>query len=309
MRNKRRIKKVKKGFIYTAICLLICSAIIGGLSIKNKYFGKQIVEAVNVGDTLSMMNEHNPVNLALKDKINLINVEKAELQLEAKRDEIKAEISANEKLEQDMENQRIEDAKANGKIAYLTFDDGPSLVSTPKILDILEEYDIKATFFVIGYMAEKHPEILRMVHEKGHTIGNHSYSHNYGYIYRNVTNFMDDINKTNVVLKDILGDEFSTNIIRFPGGSFGKDNFIKRVQKEGLHYFDWNSLNGDAEGVKFSKQRLVNRFKETAKNKKKLIVLMHDTDAKSTTVEALPEIIEYLLENGYVFDVLDNYYE
>src|SRR5690606_10192642 len=119
----------------------------------------------------------------------------------------------------------------------------------------------------------KYPEILRMTYEKGHTIGNHTYSHNYGYIYRSPSNLINDLDKSNEVLKGILGEEFNTNIIRFPGGSFGKEWFRSYVLKAGYQYYDWNSLNGDAEGVSFPKDRLVTRFKETAKNKKELTIL------------------------------------
>jgi peptidoglycan/xylan/chitin deacetylase (PgdA/CDA1 family) len=201
-------------------------------------------------------------------------------------------------------------AKINRKVAYLTFDDGPSLIVTPRILDILDEYDIKATFFVVGKMAERHPEMLQRIYEKGHSIGNHSYSHNYGYLYKNSSNFLNDIEKSNKVFKKILGDDFNSNLVRFPGGSFGKNNkIIQAVVDAGYKYYDWNSLNGDAEGKKFSKDRLVKRFKETSRNKKKLIVLMHDTDAKDTTPDSLKEIIEYLINQGYEFDVLENYNE
>lgn len=303
MRNEKRVKNMRKKIRLVAIIALFFISIIGGFSIKYKFFGHQVAEAVNVVDTLGIINEYNPINVALKDEINLIYNKKIDLILKEKRKEIEEKLLALEKEE----NQRIEEAKANGKIAYLTFDDGPSLVATPKILDILDEYDIKATFFIVGYMAEKNPEILRMTYERGHTIGNHTYSHNYGYLYRSPSNLLADINKLNDVFKEILGDEFSTNLVRFPGGSFGKEKFRPYVLKAGFKFFDWNALNGDAEGINFSKERLVNRFKETAKNKKQLIVLMHDTDAKMTTTEALPEIIEYLIDQGYVFEVLDNY--
>ena len=89
-----------------------------------------------------------------------------------------------------------EDSKENKKIAYLTFDDGPSRTVTPQILDILAKYDIKATFFVVGKYAEKNPDILRRIYEEGHVIGNHTYSHNYNYIYKNVSNFVRELDAT-----------------------------------------------------------------------------------------------------------------
>lgn len=191
----------------------------------------------------------------------------------------------------------------NNKIAYLTFDDGPSSTVTPLILDILSQYDIKATFFVVGKFAEQNPSILKRIYEEGHVIGNHSYSHNYNYIYKNVSNFVNELKTTEEVFKNLLGEEFTTNLIRFPGGSFGdwKSSFREQVTALGYRYIDWNSLNGDAEGHNLSKDKLIERFKSTYKSQQELIILMHDTDAKATTPEALPFIIEFLIEEGYEF--------
>lgn len=192
------------------------------------------------------------------------------------------------------------------KVAYLTFDDGPSSTVTPQILDILAKYDIKATFFVVGKYAEKYPHILKRIHDEGHVIGNHTYSHNYNYIYKNVSNFVKELDATKEVFKNILGEDFETDLIRFPGGSFEawKTSFRKQVTELGYRYVDWNSLNGDAEGHNLSKERLIERFKSTYKKQNNLVILMHDTDEKYTTPEALPAIIEFLIEEGYEFSTL-----
>lgn len=189
------------------------------------------------------------------------------------------------------------------KTAYLTFDDGPSVHSTTTILDILKQYDIKATFFVVGNQAEKNPDILKRIYEEGHAIGNHTYSHNYSYIYSNPSNFILELEITERILKSILGENFETNIIRFPGGSFGakREPFRNAVVERGYKYIDWNSLNGDAEGHHIPKDKLIERFKSTYNNQQELVVLMHDTDAKETTPEALPYIIEFLRNEGYEF--------
>ena len=300
----KKKKSFRKGFITISVILGVL--FVGNISIKFGIFNlfkHHVAEAINVVDTLEIMKDNNPINVLINDEIKSIEEENAKVLLEKERKEAaqKAEIE-----KQIAKGQ----AKINRKVAYLTFDDGPSLIVTPRILDILDEYDIKATFFVVGKMAERHPEMLQRIYEKGHSIGNHSYSHNYGYLYKNSSNFLNDIEKSNKVFKKILGDDFNSNLVRFPGGSFGKNNkIIQAVVDAGYKYYDWNSLNGDAEGKKFSKDRLVKRFKETSRNKKKLIVLMHDTDAKDTTPDSLKEIIEYLINQGYEFDVLENYNE
>lgn len=309
MRNTRRINNKKKKIIYISISIVIGIAIIGSYSLKSRNLGRNIAEAKSVVDTIGIMKKDNPVNLALYDEIELYEMKKAELKLRAQRKKLE-EVKLLEQQEAErLENEKLVEIKASGKIAYLTFDDGPSMVVTPQILDILKEYDVKATFFVIGYMAEKYPQILRRTYDEGHTIGNHSYSHNYGYIYRNSASYLDDLNTANLTLKSILGEGFSTNVVRFPGGSFGKQKvpMVKAVKDAGYKYFDWNSLNGDAEGVNIPMDRLITRFKETVKDKKELIILMHDTDQKTSTVESLGEIIEYLNDEGYIFGVLDEY--
>jgi peptidoglycan/xylan/chitin deacetylase (PgdA/CDA1 family) len=283
IRRLRRKKHIRKYFIAFIVIFSL-------FFIKTSYKYSQktasnIVEAKDLSESILLMSEKSAVNMALQHEKKLIEEEKARLEKE-KRDKL--------------------EANKNKKIVYLTFDDGPSDKITPQILDILKEYDVKATFFVIGNLAEIYPNLIKRIHEEGHGIGNHSYSHQYKHIYSSTINFLSELKTTEKVLKNILGEEYETKIIRFPGGSFGKKKaaFRKAAVDNGYSYYDWNSLNGDAEGHNISKNRLVDRFKSTSKGKKQLIVLMHDINTKKTTVEALPEIIEYLQQNDYEFDIL-----
>lgn len=210
-----------------------------------------------------------------------------------------------EKATQSVEKEDIQ----NGKTAYLTFDDGPSPLVTPKILEVLRQNDIKATFFVIGKMAEQNPELVRQIQREGHFICNHTYSHHYKLIYSSPDNFMADVTKGEEVLKTILGEDFETNILRFPGGSFGKKRlpFRERVKEEGYINVDWNALNGDAEALHIPAEVLIDRIKKTTENKDNTVVLMHDSNTKDTTAEALPRIISYLKSEGYSFKTLESY--
>lgn len=266
----------------------------GGISTSIHFLKRNVVRAQSVADTLDRIGENSPVNLMLTSRIQEIEEEKAK-----------------KTIEEERQKRLAAEQKTNGKVAYLTFDDGPSEKVTPMILDILNEYNIKATFFVVGKMSEKYPDILKRTFGEGHAIGNHTYSHNYGYIYKSSTNFLNDLNKAERILKNILGNGFDSKIMRFPGGSFGKHKVAMRkaVNDAGFKYFDWNALNGDAEGSNRTKGQLVNRLKETTRNKKNVIILMHDTDAKETTAASLREILDYLISEGYSFDVLDENYQ
>lgn len=195
---------------------------------------------------------------------------------------------------------------STGKVAYLTFDDGPSTTVTPKILKTLDDYNIKATFFVLGSAAKSNPKLLKTIKAKGHSIGNHSYSHNYNYIYANMNNFWSEINKTEGVFKSVLGRNFKTRLIRFPGGSF--ENYKKPYKnsaiKNGYKVYDWNSLNGDSESRNVPVSKLLSRTKETVRGQKEIVFLMHDNTGKDTTAQALPAIIKYLKSQGYSFKAL-----
>ncbi|NLY44041.1 MAG: polysaccharide deacetylase [Clostridiaceae bacterium] len=196
----------------------------------------------------------------------------------------------------------------NVRVAYLTFDDGPSPNITPQVLDILKEYDIKATFFVIGNMAEKNPDILLRIQKEGHLIGNHTYTHDYKHIYSHPQKLVDELKKTDELLLSILGNEYGKpRFMRFPGGSFGDKllPFRQAVKEAGYISIDWNVVNGDAEAPSVPAEKQFKRLQETLQNKRQAVILMHDSNGKQTTVDALPALIEYIMSQGYVFKTLE----
>lgn len=202
----------------------------------------------------------------------------------------------------------VEDIRSydKGKLAFLTFDDGPSEDITPEILTILDNYGIKATFFVLGYMCEKNGTILKDLIEKGHSIGLHSYSHELDKLLENEENFINEILMTEEVIKTYLGEDFNTRLFRFPGGSFEnhKRVYIDVLNELGYITVDWNALTGDTEYLAPTPEQLLSRLKETIINKDIIVVLMHDLDAKQATAEALPGVIEFLISEGYDFALL-----
>lgn len=197
--------------------------------------------------------------------------------------------------------------KSDGhKIAYLTFDDGPSPNTTTKILKTLDKYNIKATFFIIGSLAIKCPNLVKMEFADKQSIGNHTYSHNYKYIYSNTNALIQDVDKCNTVLKSILGNQFNSKLVRFPGGSFGKDlkPFRESLLNHGYTYIDWNDVTGDADGQNIPVYKLISNLKKYTKGKEHVVILMHDAATKATTVQALPQVIEYLKSQKYSFSTV-----
>lgn len=193
------------------------------------------------------------------------------------------------------------------KQVYLTFDDGPSRDVTPQILDILKEYDVKATFFVLGARVELYPETTKRAFEEGHYIANHGYSHEYSKIYENKDTVFQEYVECDKSIRNAIGNpEFNSYLFRFPGGSSGgKYEKIKAEAREhfrsyGVAYTNWNCLTGDAEG-KNTKEECIQEFMNTKNGRDSLIVLMHDSNEKVQTVEALPDIIMQLKNEGYVF--------
>ena len=204
------------------------------------------------------------------------------------------------------------------KVVYLTFDDGPSTTNTPNVLDTLDKYNVKATFFILGKSIDEgteNKEILKRIANDGHAIGNHSYSHDYNYLYPgrtiNPDNFMADINKCNYRLKEVLGDDFNTRVIRFPGGYWsweGRSGIRPIIDEKGYAVIDWNTLNEDAQGAKKDANGLVECLKKNTDalgpNADSVVVLMHDTYGKEETVKALPEIIQYFKDKGFEFKTI-----
>lgn len=202
---------------------------------------------------------------------------------------------------------KTEDETKNGTI-YLTFDDGPSLDITPKILDILKEENIKATFFILNYDKNREFLVKRIV-EEGHSIGIHGYSHNYKDIYTSVDNYMENITKLEQKILNSTG--VVTKLTRFPGGSSNTvskyycpgimSKLTKKVLNEGYYYFDWNVSSGDSGEAKSSNEVYTNVTSCLSK-KMPNVVLMHDFSGNTKTLNALKDIIKYGKDNGYTFD-------
>lgn len=197
------------------------------------------------------------------------------------------------------------------KIAYLTFDDGPTNRCTPDILDILKENHIPATFFVIGQRVEQNPELVKRAYKEGHFIANHTYSHQDQKLYQNRESFLEEILKTDKAISNAIGIEnYHSHLFRFPCGSMVnysvKKKYISYLEEIDYTYLDWNCLNND--GVqKASSTTLLQYLKDTSRNKNTLVVLMHDSGDLNLTQNVLQNSIDYLKSEGYRFKSMKDF--
>ena len=192
---------------------------------------------------------------------------------------------------------------------YLTFDDGPSYY-TDDILDILKRYGVKANFFVIGTEDPELRKIYRRIIDEGHVLGMHSYSHKYQDIYASVDAFATDLSRLETLLYDETG--VIPKLYRFPGGSSNTVSpvsmgyFIDYLTAKGITYYDWNISSGDASTRLLPKDDIVRNSLYRMDENEETMILLHDIGDKSTTVEALPEIIEALQEQGLPITTIDD---
>ncbi len=277
--RSQRVKRLKKMILWT-IALAILIPVIGCILLSVRVF--QLKKQVAV------LTEQLPVEEMQEEASGVYETTKVEESV--KDTETKAEEPA-----------KINPVKSNGKKVYLTFDDGPSS-NTDQILDILKDYDVKATFFVVGKTDERSVKAYQRIVEEGHTLAMHSYSHRYDEIYESKEAFARDLNSLQEYLYETTG--VWPRIYRFPGGS---SNTVSKVDMQelieyltdiGITYFDWNVASGDAVSRTLPAETIVNNCLSGIEKQKESVILMHDASNKGTTIEALPRIIEAIQEQG-----------
>jgi peptidoglycan/xylan/chitin deacetylase (PgdA/CDA1 family) len=300
--NKKQMKLLNSQTVKLENTSNILNTEMAELKIINKQLWDEKAELAKVKDNLAY-------------EVESLKSEKEKLQenndaLQKQNSDLKKKLEAYESKKQLSLNNAGTVTTSADKIAYLTFDDGPS-DNTPKILDILKENNINATFFVNGYPERK--EIYKRMLTDGHTIGNHTYSHSYAALYQTVEGFNKDKQKLEDLIFTITG--FKPQILRFPGGSNNQvsyryggtafmDTLTNEVKQSGIKYFDWNIDSSDASVATQDKNKIITEVLNGAKNKKQAIILMHDSLPKTTTVLALPSIISGLKDQGFSFSVL-----
>ena len=322
--RKRRNLKIVIAIIIVSIILALCSI---GYIIHNRKVAMLASTNIVVEDTDNIIEEEQKNT---HENIDTNNKEE-EIKEEEKVENNDSLSDKNNKVDDSSENENEESNtkpavseekdknkefinKINniyngeeGKRVFLTFDDGPSESVTPKILDTLDKYDIKATFFVLGCNVKSHPDIVKRAYNSGHYIANHGYSHKYSKIYKNTSTVLEEYNKTEDAIRAAIGKtEYSSNLFRFPGGAYGgpyekiKKKARKELNKQGIAYLDWSALTYDAEGAD-TKEEILCNLKETMNGWNNVVILMHDAPDKEITYKTLEDVIKYLKKNGYAF--------
>lgn len=192
------------------------------------------------------------------------------------------------------------------KELYLTFDDGPTTILTPKVLDILKENKVKATFFVVGKLIDERKDILKRIHSEGHGIGLHTFSHNFGKVYSSNKNFIDEMCETSDKIYDCL--KIRPSAIRFPGGSYKRLNkeLLKELHKNKFKVYDWNIGIDDGVNTNISPETLYRKAMTNKFHFHTIFLLMHCNENNINTCSALPRIIKYYKDKGYKFKIITN---
>lgn len=294
--RRRRINRLKKMIVWTVLCMILLplsGCVILGIKLYQTnqsvnrmaerivLLEKNLQESVDEADRTAALLRMNEEILRKAE-----NVQTAESLSET------GDLSGND-ADRETENRKI----------YLTFDDGPSIY-TEELLDILAEYDVKATFFVTGKGKESYGDVYRRIAQEGHTLGMHSYSHEYTAIYASLENFAADLETLRSFLYEETGQ--MSRFYRFPGGSSNRvsgtdiHELTAYLDAMDITYFDWNISAGDAAGGRVSSDEIVNRVMSQIPGHQAGIVLLHDAADKHSTVEALPKLIEEIraLEDG-----------
>lgn len=204
------------------------------------------------------------------------------------------------------ENEIIEsDTRDKNKVIYLTFDDGPSYKVTDKVLDILKEKEVPATFFLIGNQIKDNEDVVKRINDEGHSIGLHTWTHKYNCIYCNEDTFINEMVECRTEINRVTG--VSPNIIRFPGGSYKhlNKNYLKKLHSNNFKIYDWDLDNEDGLNPNSSPDRLYRNAIKGSKDLQSIILLMHCTDMHKNTAEALPKIIDYYKKQQYEFKILE----
>lgn len=293
--RRKRIDRIKMGIVCSVFIWMLISMIVCVILLVKVYSLERKLDVLAQNEVLTRQIEQTENKAANFKEYDVMATEGTETEpLEDMGSNTARTVAANVMSTSDLSNLAKEGDVLK---VYLTFDDGPSS-NTPEILDILEQYGIKATFFVVGKEDEESKALYRRIVGEGHTLGMHSYTHKYSALYDSVEGFEEDFSRIRDLLYDVTGEDCT--LYRFPGGSSNRvsntpmEEFISYLNRQGITYFDWNVSSGDATSQAYTADELVENVLSDVVKYKSSVVLMHDSETKGTTVEALAAMIEAL---------------
>lgn len=293
--RRKRVNLIKKIIVYGTLALILILAVVSvGLGFRLHHVEKQLQQEVaRQEDLQQQLNQETAKVESFKAGLELVAEREA---AEGMAQVVEAESTEMAEADRDMQNIAVDD---DVKRVYLTFDDGPSY-NTAQILDILAEYDVKATFFVTGDTTAEQRELYCRIVEEGHSIGVHSYSHRYSEIYASEEAFFEDFYMMSDYVYDVTG--VRPTICRLPGGSSNTVSNIKMadvvnaLEEQGVTCYDWNISGGDAEGHNLSANQIAYNVTGGVERFQTSMVLLHDGRDKGETIEALRLILEELTQ-------------
>lgn len=281
-RRRKRINRMKNVIILTISIWMIASLV--AIIILS-------AAVVHLNGKVNRLSEsvHSSQKNVMKetDTESVVNSEATDTQLEVNRYEnVETGIDSADNKAENGDTHKV----------YLTFDSIPG-ENTDKILDVLKQYHVKATFFVTGDKSDGAKAVYKRIVKEGHTLGMHSFCNQYSTIYASTEAFEKDYNKLSAYLKKVTGED--SLYYRFPGGSSNQISnvnmaeFVHVLNEKNISYFDWNVSAGDTSGD-YTVDDIVNNVTDGIENYKTSVVLLHDGEDKATTVEALGPMIEAL---------------
>ncbi len=284
--RKKRIARLKKAILFTIAAAIIIPTFLA------VFFGIRLHSANKKNDEL----KQTVYNLQLSLQELRSGAEDTEENVPLYDSQEVAVSSREDGACEDEETKAVTDGMRK---VYLTFDDGPS-TNTDRILDILADYGVKATFFVLGKDNELYKDDYERIVLEGHTLAMHSYSHKYNEIYSSVDAYEEDLTKLQNFLYDRTG--VWCHYVRFPGGSSNTVSSVPMTEiidycnANDITYFDWNVVSGDATSGYLSKEQIFANCTSKLNTLDEAIILMHDSADRNSTVDALPDVIEYILD-------------
>ena len=312
--RRARINKMKKAIVIIAISLIIIPIVLCIIltakvcSLENKL--DELIAKKDAFDEFYEIDENGKIHLkeVSENAVNKETTENKEPDSTSNNQEDAGNTEEDTTLSEE-EMKELQSKRGYGKVVCLTFDDGPS-ANTQKILDILNQYNVKATFFVVAKTDEESLSRYRAIVDSGNTIALHSYTHDYSKIYDNIEAYIEDVTKIHDLVYEVTGVD--SKIYRFPGGSANSSakmdvhECINYLNSQGYTYYDWNISSGDASPALQTKEQILENIKKNLYDVNTGIILMHDAEYKPTTVEALPELIELLQSEGFEIKAIDD---